>query len=36
VTQNNTVVVEKYSGLSINNKIINGSKEANIDFNDPA
>jgi hypothetical protein len=36
VTQNSIEVVEKDSSLTINNKIVNESKEALIDFSDPA
>jgi len=36
VTQNSIEVVEKYSDLTINNKIVDETKEAGIDFRDPA
>jgi len=36
VTQNSIEVVEKYSDLTINNKIVNGTKKARIEFRDPA
>lgn len=36
VTQISIEVVEKYSSLTINHKIVNETKEALIDFSDPA